>query len=42
MNTWYMKYFLTGIKYGLIEQQIRVNKADELIIEFLNVNGVSL
>lgn len=42
MDNWYMKYFLTGIKYGLVEQQIRVNKADELIIEFLNVNGVSL
>ena len=41
MNTWYMKYFLTGIKYGLIEQQIRVDTADELILEFLNVNGVS-
>lgn len=41
MNKWYMKYFLTGIKYGLIEQQIRVDTADELILEFLNVNGVS-
>lgn len=41
MNKWYMKYFLTGIKYGLIEQQIRVDTADELILEFLRVNGVS-
>lgn len=42
MNNWYMKYFLTGIKYGLVEQQIRVDTADELILEFLRVNGVSL
>lgn len=41
MDKWYMKYFLTGIKYGLVEQQIRVDTADELILEFLKVNGVS-
>ena len=42
MDNWYMKYFLTGIKYGLVEQQIRVVTADKLILEFLKVNGVSL